>query len=108
MNNLEVLATASDSKWPHVTTLGVTLQEKYRLDMPPTATNYRLTRDTLCPLSAFAFSMTVVKGSKTDLKSLLGNILLPQFNLMVQNKMGMCVGGVVTIFMERLDYKFCD
>lgn len=55
--------------------------------------------------------MTVVKGSKTDLKSLLGNILLPQFNLMVQNKMGMCVGGVVTIFkeqMERLDYKFCD
>lgn len=93
MNSLEVLAMVSDSKWPHVTTLGATLQEKYRLDVPPTATNYRLTRDTLCPFSAIAFSMTVVKGSNTDLKSLLGNILLPQFNLMVQNKMRMWAGG---------------
>lgn len=83
---------ASDSQWPHVTTLGVTLP-KYRLAVPPTATNYRLTRDTLCPLSAIDFSMTVVKGRNTDLKSFLGNILLPQFNLMMQNKRE---GGVFT------------
>lgn len=53
--------------------------------------------------------MTVVKGRNTDLKSFLGNILLPQFNLMVQNKSG--GENVVTIFkerMERLDSKFYD
>lgn len=36
----------------------------------------------------FAFSVAAVNSRNTDLKRLLGDVLLPQYNLMVQIKVG--------------------
>lgn len=46
----------------------------------------------LCPLSASAFSMTG-PGKGQEFKEPLGNVLCPQHDLMVQNKMGVGVAG---------------
>lgn len=83
------------SKEPYFKTLGVILHEKYTLDGPPATTDYRLGQATLS--TVFALSITVVNSGSTGLKRLLGSASLPQYNLMVQNKMG---GVVVTVCKE--------